>query len=128
MSATLTQIRNTLDNDGSYMLCETSPGTESAAVFEPVLDILANCQDGILASHFQSDSAAGTVFLVVKIDPGAVETIKNRLLASRLPRDVIFYFYGPQAATQKSGGEKQGAPPLPWRISRNTLTQHVTQK
>jgi|GEM_PF-6704605 len=114
MSAALSQIRDTLEAGGSYLLCETLPGAESAEAFEPVMNILADCESGVLASHFQPDSATGTVFLVVRIEPQAMEPIKSRLLESQLPRDIIFYFYGPRTAAQKDDREEP-ADTLAWR-------------
>lgn len=86
-------IKRRLDPAWSYVVIETTAVTASADVFHAVTALLAEHANGIKAREICRETSSGKLLMLVQIEPGQTEAVKEKLFDPRLPSSLTVYFY-----------------------------------
>jgi hypothetical protein len=87
------ELKSRLDPAWSYVVIETTAVTSSVDVFHTVTALLAEHANGIKAQEICRETSSGKLLMLVQIEPGQTEAVKNKLFDPRLPPSLTVYFY-----------------------------------
>jgi hypothetical protein len=93
-TASIAQIKRGLNPGFSYVFIENllNPGT--ASDFDCVADCLQAVPGGVRDRTLYRSTDNGRLLLVISLDPGGFEDLKERMLASKLPGHLTATLYG----------------------------------
>jgi hypothetical protein len=97
---TLSAIRRRLDPCCSYVILEFETGEQTAETVLHEHGGLPLAEADIADSWFFRETDSGRMLLVVRLVPGREEAARDRILASRIPRNATLHYYGRDADGQ----------------------------
>jgi hypothetical protein len=102
----LSEIRRRLDPCCSYIILEFEAGDETAETVLREHGGLPLAEADIADSWLSQEADSGRMLLVVRLAPGREETVRDRILASRIPRDATLHYYGSGADSGRHTAER----------------------
>jgi hypothetical protein len=102
----LSEIRRRLDPCCSYVILEFEADEEAAETLLRERGGLPLAEADIAASWLYQEADSGRMLLVVRLVPEREEEVRDRILASRIPRNATLHYYGRDAGGRRHTAER----------------------
>jgi hypothetical protein len=102
----LSEVRRRLDPCCSYIILEFEAGEETAETVLREHGGLPLTDADIDDSWLYREADSGRMLLVVRLVPEREEEVRDRILASRIPRNATLHYYGRDADSRRHTAER----------------------
>jgi hypothetical protein len=102
----LSEIRRRLDPCCSYVILEFDSNDATAMMLSRTYGGLSMTEADVVDTRLYREVDSGRMLLVIRLVPGRGEEVRERILASRIPRNTTLHYYGRDVDGQKHTAER----------------------